>query len=529
MKNIKEDVIAEAVELYLAGLDMDNLPTPKAIRAEVLNAIECDFELENMDKQKSDKWKKLTELNYATIAQVINHTHNVVRIMYTEFERAGNYDLAIYQTKTGIYNTDPDAISGIIRAYSTNITIAGIKEVVQMLAQGTAYCRVNDDPDLIAVNNGIFNYKTKELLQFSPDLVFTSKSKVDYNPLAINPVIHNLEDGTDWDVETWISDLSDDPGVVELLWQVIGSIIRPNVAWDKVVCFYSEQGNNGKGTLCALMRNLCGAGTHANIPFSNFGKENNFTLEELTQVSAIIVDENSTTDFTKAAASLKAVITGDYLQINRKYLKVLTFRFRGVMVQCVNALPKFGDKSDSLYRRFLLVPFNKCFTGAEKKYIKEDYLARKEVLEYVLYKTLQSNCYSYSIPQVCEDLLEVYKIHNDPIRQFLDDVLTELAWDVVPNKFLYDLYKSWHNSNNPSGVFVAKHGFIRQVKQILRDNPLWVIVDKPTPTRSGMSAPEPLILQYNLKDWMNKKYKGDDEQLLCTTTAPSSYTGLRKK
>ena len=31
-----------------------------------------------------------------------------------------------------------------------------------------------------------------------------------------------------------------------------------------------------------------------------------------------------------------------------------------------------------------------------------------------------------------------------------------------------------------------------------------------------MDKPEPLILQYNLKDWMNNTYHGSDPNVLCT-------------
>ena len=51
------------------------------------------------------------------------------------------------------------------------------------------------------------------------------------------------------------------------------------------------------------------------------------------------------------------------------------------MVQCLSHCIK--DRSDSFYRIQSFVPFVKSFTGAERKYIKNDYLERKEVLEYV--------------------------------------------------------------------------------------------------------------------------------------------------
>ena len=66
----------------------------------------------------------------------------------------------------------------------------------------------------------------------------------------------------DYPLWNTMRDLSDDPGVPELLWEIIGAAIRPNVRWDKSAWFYAQDGNNGKGTLCALIRNICGDGNH---------------------------------------------------------------------------------------------------------------------------------------------------------------------------------------------------------------------------------------------------------------------------
>ena len=145
------------------------------------------------------------------------------------------------------------------------------------------------DPDLVAVNNGIYDYSTKMLMPFDPELVFMTKSHVNFVDNAKNPII-TMPDGLEWDVESWMEDLFDDPELTRLAWELLGAVIRPNVRWNKSAWFFSNTGNNGKGTLCSLMRNLCGDGTHTSIPLSDFGKD--FALEPLIRSSAIIVDEN---------------------------------------------------------------------------------------------------------------------------------------------------------------------------------------------------------------------------------------------
>ena len=118
----------------------------------------------------------------------------------------------------GIYNTSEKALKQIIRYYNFAAVERDMEEVKQMLRLLLPRKRRCMDRDLIAVNNGIFDYKRKVLMPFTPDKIFLSKSRVNYNPNAQNITIHNSDDNTDWDVESWMSELSDDPGIVNLLW-----------------------------------------------------------------------------------------------------------------------------------------------------------------------------------------------------------------------------------------------------------------------------------------------------------------------
>ncbi len=86
-------------------------------------------------------------------------------------------------------------------------------------------------------------------------------------------------------------------------------------------------------------------------------------LGALMRVSAVITDENDTGTFVDDAAALKAIITHYSIELNRKLKEPRTLLFDGFMVQCVNELPKLRDKSESMYRRLLVIPFDKRFEG----------------------------------------------------------------------------------------------------------------------------------------------------------------------
>lgn len=169
----------------------------------------------------------------------------------------------------------------------------------------------------------------------------------------------------------------------------------------------------------------------------------------------------------------KAVITGDTIQVNRKFKAPISFKFKGFMVQCLNEMPRVKDKSDSFYRRQLFIPFTKCFTGAERKYIKDDYLKRKEVVEYVMYKVLNMNYYEFDVPEACKTALEEYKEFNDPVRQFMAEIMPELQWDFVPFTFLYDLYKEWYKKYVGKQEVKSLQVFIKDVLNLLKDYPDW--------------------------------------------------------
>lgn len=167
-------------------------------------------------------------------------------------------------------------------------------------------------------------------------------------------------------------------------------------------------------------------------------------LEPLTHSVAVIVDENDVGTYIDKAANLKVIVTGDTITINRKFKDAIPYQFKGFMVQCLNEMPRVKDKSYSFVRRQLFIPFTKCFTDAERKYIKHDYLKRKEVLKYIMFRVLNMNYTVLSTPQACKDALAEYREFNDPIRQFMAEIMPQLQWDLVPFPFLYDLYKSWY-------------------------------------------------------------------------------------
>ena len=485
-------------------------------------------------------WKIPDSLAFWQIADIMRSLFTIKRISCCPQNSDSDYDLlCIYvdelvaqeagcENLLGIYTESEDVFKVLAAKFNPGITSRETDELMAALRRDSPRVTRTLDKDLVPVKNGVFNYRTKFLEPFSPKMVFMMKCDTEYNPAAVSPLIHNNDDGTDWEVETWMMSLSDDPEVVNLLWEIIGAIIRPYVRWNKSAWLYSESGNNGKGTLCELMRSLVGDTGYASIPLTGFSE--NFALEPLIRASAIIVDENDVGAYIDKAANLKSIVTNDVIQVNRKFKTSIAYQFYGFMVQCLNEYPRIKDKSDSFYRRQLFIPMTKCFTGRERAYIKNDYLHRKEVLEYILKRVLEMNYYKLSEPASCVQALAEYKEYNDPVRQFFDELADEFQWDLLPYKFLYDLFKSWFKQNQPSGTMIGKNTFINNLVQIVKPENGWLADKTAQHTSAGrMSAPEPLTVTYGLPEWQNSVYKGNDIRKMSTFDKPARvYRGLLK-
>lgn len=528
-------VLRDKTTDYLQTINPASPPTPDEIEAEILHAVSLEFEAMNAVMPKTQKKFMAPKTLIPTqVALILTHLYPICSIQSGgENSHDDNDIVALYcesGENAGTYVSSDKVLFSLAREYKFDLTKREFEEILYTMRSLVATKTRSVDPDLIAVNNGIFNYKTKQLMPFSPDYIFTSKSHVNYIDKPPLPVYHNPDDNTDWDVESWIQELSDDPEIVNSIWEILGAIIRPHVRWNKAAWFYSTSGNNGKGTLCELMRNLVGHGAYASIPIADFGVD--FLLEPLTRSQAIIVDENDVGQFLDKAANLKAVITNDVIQINRKFKTPIAYQFYGFMVQCLNEMPRVKDRSDSFYRRQLFIPFEKCFTGRERRYIKNDYLHRQDTLEYVLWRVLNMDYYALSEPEACKEALAEYKEFNDPIRQFVSEMLPQCVWDFLPFAFLYDLYKAWFRQVSPSGTPVGKTTFINELLTLLKSDPTigWLCDDKAKQVRVGtmMAKPEYLIVQYDLSSWKNKTYRGNDLDAICTPVQNEKHRGIRR-
>lgn len=387
------------------------------------------------------------------------------------------------------------------------------------------------DVNRIFVKNGIFNKETNQLEPFNQHEYRLAKIQTNYNPNATSPVI-TMPDGIDWTFDSWLDELVDhDPDRLTQMWQIITAALNPGRVYNKCVIFYSRQGNNGKGTLGQVLKNIIGDGLYSSVNIKNFGVR--FRTQQLLGKILNIADENPVGAYIDGTDEFKAAITGDDIQIEAKGKDAYPMQVRMLNIQMLNGTLLTRDKSNSIYRRLLIVPFTHTFTGCERPYIKRDYMDRTDVKEYILKRALEAPVVTeFVVTKENEEALYRTKVENNSVFEFFDEFLPRFKWDVLPTKFLYDLYVSWMAKDNANGKPVKKSAFVEYASDYLAETNEWdarLTQKDIIKVGTRMDADEPLITEYQLVDFFDPDYKGNGRKLQRAFSRPKTTRGFVKR
>lgn len=544
-RNSESLVIRRIVRESLDNMSYDELHDPETCTDILLFDIDAELGLQNSARAKNKQFRIPKDLSISDITLAIARRDDVALVATADDDITAlnktKLPLAMYQDSgpnKGVWQVCEDALGQfavLVERYNPSASERDKKEIFKALKNRLTVIQKCDIPYYAPVANGIYDVLNKKFMPFDKSIVFTAKVSTPLNLSATNPYITVPEDGTVWNVEDWFKELAPgDPEVVALLWEIVQASSLPLAPRDKMVLLKSDAGCSGKGTICELIRCLIGKSKTANIPINEFGKE--FSLSTLPNACCIITDENDVGSFSKSLAKAKAIITGDTITINQKFIAPFDFSFRGLIVECLNDFPTVQDKSGSFQRRLLFVNMPSQFfaNGTEKKYIKQRLIKLPEVKEYILKKILVDMPYrdTFSEPQSSKKLLDEFVLTSNSVDAFAEEFLPQFKWDLVPSTFLYDLYKESYKRWHPSGNAIGRNDFLKELKDYVKNPKNNCEFEWTTSTRSAgkMDCGEPLILEYNLRDYMNQRYlnTADVDKLTRPTVIKEKYEGLKR-
>jgi len=227
------------------------------------------------------------------------------------------------------------------------------------------------------------------------------------------------------------------------LLEMIGYSLTCDTRFERFVILIGI-GANGKSVLMEVLRLLAGSKNVAAVQPCQF--DNKFQRAHLHLKLVNLVTEIAE-GAEIADAELKAIVSGELITAEHKHKPPFDFRPYATCWFGTNHMPHTRDFSDALFRRALIVPFNRTFkVGVDADPDLKEKLA--EELPGILNLALQAygealKRGSFTDPESCLRAKEEWRIEADQAAQFICD-RCELVPDArVISSDLYYAYKNW--------------------------------------------------------------------------------------
>ena len=315
----------------------------------------------------------------------------------------------------------------------------------------------------LPMRNGILNLEallageTDILVPHTPRYFSASVLPYDFDPSAECPLwqahLHRCLEG--------------DAGRIAVLQQFYGSCLKPGLEQQKFL-FNEGTGANGKSVANAAMEGVFGAENVSAVPLENFGDR--FALHCTLGMMVNIAGDVAEVD--KAAEGiLKAYTSGDAMKFERKYKDPVTARPTAKLIFSGNARPRFSDKSEGLWRRMILMPWNFVIPFDERVLGMDTpswWRSRGELPGILLWaieglRQLERQG-GFTASTVCAAALVEYKRESNPARMFLEENYILAPLNFVQCEDIYGRYGVWAKSNGYSPLGAATFG--REIRRV---------------------------------------------------------------
>lgn len=312
-----------------------------------------------------------------------------------------------------------------------------------------------DDPALVFMANGIWDYEKRVMLDFSPDVVSLRKSATALPDREPPVPTHTMPDGTLIDLWNLFDSYTPYDGGCDLLVKLAGACLRSYHNWRVMVTLYNKTGHNGKSSVLDFLKALVGFDgcmTSSLALLAGGGDGGRFGVSNIVGVSLITCEDSDSGAYLKDNSRLKNIISHDAIGVERKNKSTFDYTPHALIVCAANDIPKTRDKGDAWLDRNIYVPFTGQFTGkADDKTIRSEWLVSREVCEYMAYQSLVkwSRYYELPEPEEAAKLKHEWVLGNDTVAEFWDDFKDSVHADFLPNDYLSERYGEWLRTEHP--------------------------------------------------------------------------------
>ena len=255
----------------------------------------------------------------------------------------------------------------------------------------------------------------------------------------------------------------------EMLQRIAGLLLIPDTTYN-VAFFLVGQAGTGKSVFVNVLEALVGSENCCCVPLANFASR--FDNVGLTEALANIVGDMPVTPESGRMADMegvfKKVTSGETLFVQRKYMNGREAKVTARCVFATNGMPHFSDRSNGVWDRVRVIPFNVVFRNTDKQnpHLFEELCGELPGIFNWALDGLRKLREQKIFPQ-CEEgrmVLEQLREDCDHERTFLRETVKEAKNGRVESQSLYQSYRIWcqNNGYSPVGANNFKSAVLRE-------------------------------------------------------------------
>lgn len=314
----------------------------------------------------------------------------------------------------GIYKSGGEQIIKIelekIAGYSINNNKRN--EIIGHIKYNTMIERREFDKelDIINVKNGLLNFRTGEIKQHTPD----------YHSLVQLPVVF-LENASCPRIIKFLVEVLTKEGI-SMIVRLLGYSLYRTARYEKAFMLIGPD-RNGKSVLIKLIESLVGSENTSHVSLQELIEERFAAADLYCKLVNTYADLES--ERLINTGKFKTIVSGDSIRAQRKHQQPFNYRPSTKLIFSTNKIPKSEDTSYAYYRRWVIIPFQKVFEGADEdtalidKLTTEDELSGLLNLALVGLRKLIKEGGFKDIP--VEKIRQDYEYNASIVKQFVEE------------------------------------------------------------------------------------------------------------
>ena len=401
----------------------------KEIINEIVNVL--DSCIERTEKQPGVETRNVRPDYVHTIAKGINNMFyfsSIEELDELYIYRNGVYKPCDFWLKKMLQHTWDKSELRELKPLNTN----KINEIIDMIK------RINYTPldrfyeswrKYINVKNGLLDISDWTLKPHRPETLFLTQLDADWNP--------TVETGL-WN--EFLKDVVDEE-YIPILQEFSGYCLLADCRFEKALAIVGP-GRSGKSTFLEVIRAILGDENTTGFSIQQLENER-FSRAELIGKLANIYNDLPYKRIDKSDV-FKQLVSGDPIQVEKKYLQPFVARLTTKLIFSANQLPPTEDMSTAFFRRWIIILFPNSIANPDpllKRRLIENEIVKSYVLRWMvegLQRLMRNGGFSYNL--TAEDIGEFYVEASDSVVSFIREHIVEDESGRIARSDLYKLY-----------------------------------------------------------------------------------------